>query len=85
MYISDTIWKIGKSFFVFEITVFEGFAENSAYCDENTCTRQSMCKETVLRFQIWLRQNFSNSIYPRFMEKFGNSCAVLIWAVFRTR
>ena len=30
-------------------------------------------------------QTFSNSIYPKRMEKWDNSGAVLIWAVFGTR
>ena len=85
MYISEMQWKIQKKLVASEITAFEVVARNSAYCDGNTGTLQSMCLQTVLRFQILLRKTFSNSIYPRFMETFGNSRAVLIWAVFRTR
>ena len=77
MYISETQEKIQKMLFVSEITAFEVVAGNCAYCEGNTCTRQSMCKQTVLRFQISLRQAFSNSIYPRFMETFDNSGVVL--------
>ena len=51
----------------------------------NTCYRQSMCSQTVLRYQIRLRQTFSNSIYLELMEKQDNSGAVLISAVFETR
>ena len=34
---------------------------------------------------MWLKQNFSNSIYLEFIEKYENSNAVLISEVFRTR
>ena len=34
---------------------------------------------------MWLRQAFSNSIYLEFVEKKGNSGAVLTSAVFETR
>ena len=64
---------------------FELGAGNSAYCNGNTYYRQSMGQQTVLRYQIRLRQTFSNSIYPDFMEKQDNSCAVLIPVVFGTR
>ena len=50
---------------------------NSAYSNCNTRYRQSMCQETVLRYQIRQRQTFSNSIYLQFMEKQDNSGAVL--------
>ena len=41
--------------------------------------------KTVLNFQFWLRQAFSNSIYRILMEKSDNSGSVLISAVFETR
>ena len=40
--------------------------------------------KTVLNFQLWLRQGFSNSIYPILMEKSDNKGSVLISAVFET-
>ena len=64
---------------------FERISRNSTYCNANTCHRQSMCEEKVLRYQIRLRKTFSNSIYPEFKEKEDNSGAVLISAVFGTR
>ena len=69
----------------YEIIEFEVFPDNSAYCEYNTCHRQSMCQQIVLRFQIRLRNVFSNSIYLEFMWKYGNSGAVLVSAVFGTR
>ena len=65
--------------------VFELVARNCAHCNENTCCRQSTCWQIVLRFQIRLMQTFSNSLYPKRMEKWDNSGVVLISAVFGTR
>ena len=39
-------------FAVFEIIAFEYFAGNSLNYEENTCDRQSMCYQPVLRFHI---------------------------------
>ena len=58
---------------------------NYAYGNGNIRYRQSMCQQTVLRYQITLTQTFSNSIYSEFMEKQDNSGAVLILAMFGTR
>ena len=45
-----------------------------------------MREQTVLRFYIRLKVNFSNSIYLELTRKEGNSSsAVLISAVFGTR
>ena len=57
---------------------FEIFAENSAYCPRNTCHRQLMREQTVLRFYIRLKVTFSNSIYLELTTKEGNSGAVVI-------
>ena len=84
MDILEMQWKIPKKFFLFEIMAFEIVAGNSAYCDGNTRHRQSMCQQTVLIFQIWLKQTFSNSIYLELERKSVNSAVVLIWAVFGT-
>ena len=78
-------WKIKKKSFVFEIIEFEIVAVNSAYCCRNTCHRQLMREQTVLRFYIRLKVTFSKSIYLELTRKEGNSGAVLISAVFGTR
>ena len=44
-----------------------------------------MREQTVLRFYIRRKVTFSNSIYLELTRKEGNSSAVLISAVFRTR
>ena len=77
--------KIGKKSSVFEIKAFEIFAENSAHSGRNTCQRQSMCYQTVLRFMIRVKKSFSNSIYLKFMGIKDNSGALLLSAVFGTR
>ena len=53
--------------------------------DENACDRQSTCYQTVLSFQIWLREMFSDLICPGLMESSNKSAAVHITAVFGTR
>ena len=85
MHISEMQWKIQKKSFVFEIMTFEIVAVNSAYCCRNTCHRQLMREQTVLRFYIRLKVTFSNSIYLELTRKEGNSSAVLISGVFGTR
>ena len=37
---------------------------------QNACHHQSICSETVSRFQILLRQNFSNWSFFKLIEKF---------------
>ena len=64
---------------------FEIVAGNSADCCRNTCHRQLLREETVLRFHIRLKVTFSNSIYLELTKNEGNSGAVLISAVFGTR
>ena len=64
---------------------FEIAAGNSAYCCRNTCHRELMREQTVLRFHIRLRVAFSNSIYLELTRKEGKRSAVLISAVFGTR
>ena len=85
MHISEMQRKIPKKCFIFEKMPFEFVARNYAHCNGNTCYGQSTCEQTVLRFHIRLMQTFSNSIYPKCMEKKHNSGALLISAVFGTR
>ena len=44
-----------------------------------------MCEQNVPRFQIWVWQTFSNSIYLILLEQQVNSGAMFISAVFGTR
>ena len=85
MHTSEMQPKIQKRSFASEIMVFEIVAGNSAYCCWNTCHRQLMREQTVLRFHIKLKVTFSNSIYLELTRKEGNTGAVLFSAVFGTR
>ena len=38
-----------KIILIFYIIVFQLIAQDSPYDEENTCHRQSMCKQTVLK------------------------------------
>ena len=71
--------KVEKKFFVFQIIVTDLAAANSHYYKENTCHRQSMCQQTVLRLHTSLEDTFSNSISPRVMKKYDKSVVVQIW------
>ena len=62
----------------------EHVAGTSLDDDENTCDRQSTCYQTVLRFDIWLKEIFSDSICLGLMKNKHESNAVLISAAFCT-
>ena len=85
MHISEMQQKIRKMSFASEIIAFEIVSGNSAYCCRNTCHRQLMREQTVLRFRIRPKVTFSNSIYLELTRKEGNSGTVLTSAVFGTR
>ena len=52
--------KIEKKSFLCEKIVSELVVLNCLYKEDNTCHRQSMCKQTVLRFFIALTETYSN-------------------------
>ena len=54
--------KIKKKFFVFEIIASELIALNCFYSEENTCHRESVCYQTVLRFSISVTKSFCKRI-----------------------
>ena len=85
MHISEMQQKIRKMSFAYEIMAFEIISGNSVYCCRNTCHRQLMREQTVLRFHIRLKVTFSNWIYLELTRKEGNSSAVQISAVLGTR
>ena len=64
--------------------VFEHVARISVNYDENTSDRQSTCYQTVVRFHIWIKQMFCNSICGGLMENKDESAVVLISAAFVT-
>ena len=52
--------KIEKRYFFIEIIISELVALNCLYKEGSPCHRQSMCKQTVLRFFIALTETFAN-------------------------
>ena len=70
---------------VYEIVAFELFAGISVIYDENTSDRESTSYQTALRYRIWLRGMFCNSICPRLMDNWDKSASVQLSAVFGTR
>ena len=77
-------WKIQKMFRGFQIVAFKQGAGISLNSDKNTFYRQSTYYQTVLRFHIYLKEIFSNSISLDIMENYEKRAAVLIKAVFLT-
>ena len=63
--------KIGNKFFVFEIIASEFAALSSLYQEANTCHRQSVCQETVLRFCISLTETFCQATAVAVINKYG--------------
>ena len=49
----------------------------------NTCHQQSICYQTVLRFQISTAETFSNSISLRGTKKYDKSALMQILSVLR--
>ena len=65
-------------FRLYDIMTLEHVARISLNNDENTCDRESARYQTVLRFQIRLKEMFSNSICLGLIESLDESGAVLI-------
>ena len=51
--------KIEKNFLVFQILAFELEVANSGNIEQDTTHRESMCKQTPLRFRLTLGETFS--------------------------
>ena len=71
-----------KKIFFFEIIASELVAWNCLYWEGNTCHRQSMCQIKLIRFCIWLRQTFCDSITFKMITKYGNGAVVQTATVF---
>ena len=74
--------KIEKKSFLCEIIVSELIVLNCLYKEDNTCHRQSMCKQTVLRFFIALTETYSNGIMSTGMNKYDEGSVLKISTVF---
>ena len=70
---------------VLEILAFEAVVVTYLNYHGNICDWQSTCYQTIVRFQIWLRKMFSNSICHRLMEKLDVSATAEISSLFGTR
>ena len=64
---------------------FEDVAQSSLNYDDNIYDRETICYQTILRFHIWLKEMFPNSICFGLIENWDKSAAALISAVFVTR
>ena len=63
--------KNEKKLLVLKIIAFESGKANSHNSEQDICHWMSMCYETHLRFNISLREIFSESGSPRLMEKYN--------------
>ena len=63
--------KILKKLLVFGKMTSPFVALNCLYQEENTCHRQSVCSETVLRFCISLTETFCKTIAFPVINKYG--------------
>ena len=63
--------KFRKIFLILVIMLFEPVAGTCLYYEENSCDPQSRCYQAVLRSQIWVREDFYNSVLSWINRKLG--------------
>ena len=63
-------------FLVLKIIAFESGTTNSHNLEQDICHSHSMCEETSRRFNISLREIFSESRSPRVLKKY-DECALM--------
>ena len=73
-----------KKYLVLKIIAFEPETTTSHDPELGICHWQSMCYETPLRFNISLREIFSNSASPRVVEKYDESAVMPVLQEFRS-
>ena len=71
-----------KKFFVFELIASELIALNCLDSEENTCYREAVCYEIVLRFCMSLTVTFYKSIAFTVINKYGKGAAMQISTMF---
>ena len=76
--------KYQKKLLVLKLIAFESGMTNSHNVEQDICHWQSMCYETLLRFNISLREMFSKSGSPRVMKKYRGSALMKILQEFGT-
>ena len=76
--------KNRKKLLVLNIIPFDLGSRNSNNPEQDICHWQCMCYETPLRFNISLREIFSESGSPRVMEKYDESALMQVPKDFGT-
>ena len=76
--------KKKKNWLVLKIIAFESGTTNSYNLEQDICHWQSMCYETNLRFNISLREIFSESGCAIVMKKYDESALIPILQEFGT-
>ena len=76
--------KKEEIFLVLKIIAFKSGTTNSHNLEQDTCHRQSMCYERLLRFNISLRKIFSKSSSLRVMKKYDERALMQILQEFGT-
>ena len=76
--------KNQKKLLVLKIIAFESGTTNSHNPEQDICHWQSMCYEKPLRFNISLREIFSESGSARAMKKYDESALMQISQDFGT-
>ena len=82
MEISKIKEKNQETSLVLNIIAFESGTTNSHNPEKDTCRWQSICYETLLRFNISLREIFSKSSSLRVTKKFDESALMRILKQF---
>ena len=72
-------------FWILEIMAFQAFEGTYVYHEDDSCDRQLTCDKRVLRLQIWLKENFSNSICLGLIESYDQRSTLQILRVLGTR
>ena len=85
MQISKMPPKFQKMFSVVELMAVEQVAEIFFSNNENTYDPHSTCYQTVLKFQISLRETSLNSMCVGSKVSSGKSAFMVVSAVFNTR
>ena len=84
MYIHELEPENLNKFLVLKIIAFESGTRNSQNPEQYICHWQSMCYEKPLRFNISLREIFSESGCARGMKKYDESALMQISQDFGT-
>ena len=76
--------KNEKKLLLLRIIAFESGKGNSNKFEQDICHWMSMCNETRLRFNISLREIFSESGSTRLMRKYDESALMPVLQEFRS-